>query len=61
MEHSYRSALGPIPIDWFGNDGDPAIPIDTGEGSVVAHIIKRIQLSEGERPQSQNERRTKDR
>ena len=46
--NSYHSKLGPIPLDHFGNDGDPAIEVETGEGSVVAAVIATIESHQTE-------------
>ena len=37
--NSYHSKLGPIPLDYFGNDGDPSIRVRTDKDSVVAAIL----------------------
>ena len=39
---TYVSKLGPIPEDWFDNDCDPSIPVNTGPGSVYAKTMNEL-------------------
>jgi hypothetical protein len=51
----YRNALGPIPLDHFGNDADPTIAVSTEPGSVYARVMQRIELSTRGRKEPQPE------